>query len=126
MATGRMGREATKFDDDLLRRVEAAVQPGAVIVTLGISRPNRVVSVAPDGILVETERSAARGTGPQLVPAWMVQTAWDHLRSAGTLTQDYLMNVLNVKRSAFVCALLAQLPDVDVQRTRPITLVMSR
>lgn len=97
-----------------------------MIATLGISRPNRIVSIAPDGILVETDRSAALGTGPQLVPAWMVQTAWDHLRSAGTLTNAHLLNVLNVKRSAFVCALLAQLPEVTVQRIRPITLVMGR
>ncbi|MGO9733520.1 hypothetical protein [Mycobacterium sp.] len=33
-----------------------------------------------------------------------------------------LLHELNVKRSAFVCALLAQFPDVVVRSTRPIIL----
>ena len=51
------------FDDELLDRVESAVSPGEVINTLGIARPNRVVSIDRHGILVETERSTDKGTG---------------------------------------------------------------
>ena len=63
--------------------VEHAVRPGQVINTLGIARPNRIVSIDRAGVLVETERSAEKGTGPQLVPAWMIATAWQHLRVHG-------------------------------------------
>ena len=48
--------------------------------------------------------------------------AWHHLRRHGKLTNEELVNELNAKRSAFVCALLAQFPDVVVRSTRPIVL----
>jgi Family of unknown function (DUF6884) len=44
------------------------------------------------------------------------------LRQMGELSQNELLNDLNVKRSAFVCALLAQFPDVVVRSTRPTVL----
>jgi hypothetical protein len=59
---------------------------------------------------------------PQMVPAWMIVAAWEHLRHNGELTHHELLHELNVKRSAFVCALLAQFPDVVVRSTRPIVL----
>jgi hypothetical protein len=52
----------------------------------------------------------------------MVAVAWDRLCKNGSLSQDELLNDLNVKRSAFVCALLAQFPDVVVRQTRPTVL----
>jgi hypothetical protein len=52
----------------------------------------------------------------------MIEVAWDRLCKSGSLRQDELLNDLNVKRSAFVCALLAQFPDVVVRQTRPIVL----
>lgn len=109
--------------ESLKRRIEAAVVPGQVILTLGISHPNRVVAVTDEGVLVETSRSERRGTGPQLVPARMVTVAWEHLARHGRLRQQELLDDLDVKRSAFVCALLAQLEGVDVESTRPVTLV---
>ncbi len=114
------------FDDDLLERVLAAVNPGDVISTLGIARPNWIVSVDREGVTVETERSKDRGTGPQLVPAWMVTTAWEHLGRYGRLSQKELLGPLNVKRSAFVCALLARFPDVDIESTRPVVLGLAQ
>lgn len=109
--------------ESLRRGIEAAVSPGQVILTLGMSRPNRVVAIIDDGVLVETNRSEERASAPQLVPAWMITVAWDHLTRHGRLRQQELLDDLNVKRSAFVCALLAQLDGVDVESTRPVTLV---
>jgi len=82
----------------------------------------RIVSIDRSGIQVETLRSDQRGSGPQTVPAWMIVMAWNHLRQRGELSQTELLNDLNVKRSAFVCALLAQFPDVVVRSTRPTVL----
>jgi hypothetical protein len=75
-----------------------------------------------------TEQTKARGRGPQLVPAWMVQPAWDYLQMHGRMSNRYLLanDGLNVKRSSFVCALLAQLPQIEVASTRPITLRLSQ
>ena len=56
------------------------------------------------------------------MPAWMIVAAWEHLRRNGELTHHELLHELNVKRSAFVCALLAQFPDVVVRSTRPLVL----
>ena len=113
---------STQLDDDLLERVLAAVRPGDEISTLSNKRPNRIVSVGRSGVEVETLRSDRRGSGPQTVPAWMIVAAWHHLRQKGELSQNELLNDLNVKRSAFVCALLAQFPDVVVRSTRPTVL----
>lgn len=110
------------FDEELLDRVERAVRPGQVINTLGIARPNRIVSIDRDGVLVATKRSSDKGTGPQLVPAWMIATAWEHLRLHGRLSNRELLNNLNVKRSAFVCALPSHFAEVEIESLRPIVL----
>jgi hypothetical protein len=102
------------FDDDLFRLVSQAVCPGQVIKTLGKARPNRIVSIGREGLRVETDKSVREGRGPQLVPAWMVSAAWQHLAERGYLSQSELLDDLNVKRSAFVCALLAHFPGVEV------------
>ncbi|GLC10036.1 hypothetical protein Mkiyose1665_44720 [Mycobacterium kiyosense] len=56
----------------------------------------------------------------------MVVGAWEHLCAHGELTQDELLNDLNVKRSAFVCALLAQFEDVMVESAPATTLQLIR
>lgn len=43
----------------------------------------------------------------------MIVVAWDHLSRHGQLSQKQLVNDLNVKRSAFICALLSRLPGVE-------------
>ena len=96
------------------------------VLTLGEpSRPNWVREVTPDGVWVETQRSRAAGRPAQLVEAWMIQSAWEYLQAHGVLTNRFLLSTdgLNVKRSSFVCALLARLPNVSVESTRPITQV---
>jgi len=113
---------ASEFDDQLFDMVSASIQAGTVIMTLTSKRLNRITSVDRAGILVETERSLARDAGPQRVPAWMIATAWERLRDNGELSQQELLNDLNVKRSAFVCALLAKFPDVRIRSTRPTVL----
>ena len=97
-----------ELDDVLFERILAVVAPGDEIYTLTSKRPNRIVSINRNGIEVETLRSEDRDSGPQLVPAWMIVAAWTHLRRNGQLSQDELLNELSVKRSAFVCALLAR------------------
>ncbi|MCK0173896.1 hypothetical protein [Mycolicibacterium sp. F2034L] len=110
------------LDDELLDSLSKVVAVGSVIMTLGTARPNRIVSIGPSGIKVSTEKSERKGTGPQLVPAWMIMAAWKHLRRHGSLTQKHLVDDLNVKRSAFICALLSQLPDVEHATDTPVTL----
>ena len=58
----------------------------------------------------------------------MIQVAWDYLAAHGSLTNRYLLDTdgLNVKRSSFVCALLARLPGVVVASTKPITLSLGQ
>ena len=48
----------------------------------------------------------------------MIQSAWEYLQAHGVLTNRFLLSTdgLNVKRSSFVCALLARLPGVSVAR----------
>ncbi|QXC60740.1 hypothetical protein KSP35_20840 [Aquihabitans sp. G128] len=106
---------------DLLRAVQASTP---VITTIADGRPNWIVGVDERGVRVETEASREKGTGDQLVAAWMLQVAWDHLRTHGSLQNRYLVATsgLSVKRSSAVCALLARLPGVTVASTRPIEL----
>lgn len=105
---------------DLQARVEELLRRTDTVYTLSDGRPNHITSLVDDGIFVETERSST----PQLVPAWMVTVAWEWLTGQGWLTNRHLLadDGLNVKRSSFVCALLATLPGVDVRSRRPIEL----
>ena len=113
---------APELDDGLFDRIAAVVADRYVIETLSIKRPNWISSFDLTGVWVETERSRSRAAGPQLVPAWMFVAAWDRLCTNGILSQVELLNDLNVKRSAFVCAMLAQFPDVVVLQNRPTVL----
>lgn len=111
---------AAEFDDELFDRVSDVVGPGTAILTLSTKNLNRVTTVDRKGVWVETERSMSLGSGPQLVPAWMIVTAWRHLQTNGALSNRELLDDLNVKRSTFVVALLAQFSDVVVKSTEPI------
>jgi hypothetical protein len=101
---------------ELFAAIERALAGGRTVQTLGTGAPNRVTECTPHGLWVETERTHARGVGSELVPGWMIQLAWDTLRAHGELMNKYLLanDGLNVKRSSFVCALLARLPGVEV------------
>ncbi len=108
-----------ELDDALLSRIRAVVRPGDEITTLTSKRPNVIAGIDRDGIWVETLRSKSNGSGPQLVPAWMIEVAWNQLQKNGFLSQTELLRELNVKRSAFVMALLARFSDVDVHPNGP-------
>ena len=113
-----------ELDPQLLYELRSAIQPDSVITTLANGKPNRIVEIRSDGVVIETERSRKLERDPELVPAWMLQTAWDHLRTTHRLSNRELLATdrLNVKRSSAVCALLAHLPGVVVSSSRPIVL----
>jgi hypothetical protein len=123
-AAGTVSAPLEVLEPGLLAQIEVALAADPVVVTLSDGRPNRVTEVTPDGVWVETERSRRLGRPPQLVEAWMIQSAWEYLEAHGTLSNRFLLSGdgLNVKRSSFVCALLGRLPEVTVRSTRPITL----
>lgn len=114
-----------ELDDELYNRIASVVEAGDEIETLSISRPNWISSFDRSGVWVETGRSRARGSGPQLVPAWMIAVAWERLSKRGDLSHTELLGEMNVKRSAFVCALLARFPDVVVRQSRPTVLELA-
>ncbi|OBB19694.1 hypothetical protein A5761_00675 [Mycolicibacterium setense] len=120
--TGGSQKNAAELDDDLLERITEVVAGSDVVETLSNKRTNWITSFDRTGVWVETERSRARASGPQRVPAWMIVVAWEQLRKNGTLSHIELLNDLKVMRSAFVCALLAQFPDVVVVQDRPAVL----
>lgn len=113
------------FSNDLLHKIDKSVSCGQKIFTLAQGLPNKIVDISPAGVLVETDRSIKRGTGPQLVDAWMLELAWDYLKSRGQLSNAVLLNELHVNRSSAVCAILAKLNEVDVVSTKPILLQMA-
>ncbi len=113
------GARDEEMDPDLLRRLSTVVPPGGTIRTIANSRPNEVVDMRPEGVWINTEKSA-RASGPQLVPAWMLNEAWRRLSDDRVLPNTELIKT--VKRSSAVLALLAQLPEVTIASTRPIVL----
>lgn len=121
-----MGHPVT-WSTELMNHVARFVRPGAELHTLGTGRPNWVVDLSTDGILIHTERSKKMGE-PELVEGWMVQAAWDYLVERGELTNASLVATdgLNVKRSSAVCAVLAELPEVSIVSKHPIVLTMRR
>lgn len=112
------------MDAGLWELVRATFRAGDVVHTLVAQRPNTVTEISRAGIWVETTRSRAAGTGPQLVEPWMLDVAWAALLADGELTNRRLLDDLRVHRSSFVCALLARLPGVRVAGRRPIRLVL--
>jgi len=117
-----------RFEPDLLGLLQRAVPVGSTISTLAEGRPNLIVDITEHGVYVETGRSRSRQAGAQLVPAWMLQLAWDYLQRYGELSNRYLLAAdgLNVKRSSAVCAILARLPGITVTSTKPIVLRAGR
>jgi phage tail protein X len=109
-----------RFPTALEARLRSLLADTDVVHTLSEGRPNRITELLDDAVYVMTERSSV----PQPVPAWMVTVAWEQLTTTGRLTAKYLVanDGLNVKRSSFVCALLATLPDVTVVSRHPIEL----
>jgi HKD family nuclease len=76
---------------DLWELLRLAVTPGTVVHTIAEGAPNRAVEISREAVWIETERSARLGRGPEAVPAWMLNVAWDHLVANGTLTNAFLV-----------------------------------
>lgn len=112
------------LDETLERYLRTTMNREGFVTTLSNGRVNRIDGVSRDGVTVSTDASDEKGAGPQLVPAWMLNVAWNHLRVTGSLTNRYLLasDGLNVKRSSAVCALLATVPGVTIASSRPIEL----
>jgi len=100
------------FEPLLLAQLQREVERRPVFLTLSQGKPNRVVELNAHGLYIETDASTAKGNPPQLVPSWMFELAYETLRARGRLTQQEVLNTLNIKRSAAVCAVLARLDDV--------------
>lgn len=119
--TSKARREA--IAPGLLAELMRARQKDPVFMTLGPTpRPNRLVELTPSEAWVETERTLKEGTGPQSVPAWMLNLAWEYLRAKGSLSNTVLLRELRVHRSSAVCALLARTRQVDQLPARGIVL----
>jgi len=110
------------FSPDLDALMRSTFHLGQTVKTISQGQANKIVEILPTGILMGTERTESRGTGPQLVDAWMIELAWDSLKSCGELSNTTLLNELKVHRSSAVCALLAHFEGVRVVSTRPILL----
>jgi len=111
------------LDPELFRLVSEAAMANPQFYTLGPTpRPNYVAEVTAAGLYVETERSRQRTGGPELIEPWMLNLAWEVLRSRGTLTNRELLNELRVHRSSAVCAILARLPGVSAEKGHGIRL----
>jgi hypothetical protein len=120
---GAAAEGAEELEPELLALVSAAAREDPIFRTLGPDpRPNRVAEVTPSEVLVETARSRERTGGPASIPAWMLNLAWDELRSRGKLSNRTLLGDLRVHRSSAVCAILARLPGVEVVPGRTIVL----
>ena len=115
-------RPEDELEPELLARLASVISVGTTINTLSDARPNRILEFNRAGIRVETDRSLSRSVPAEHVEPRMIRIAWDWLKSHGELENRVLLNELRVHRSSFVCALLAQLPEVEVTSRRPIRL----
>ena len=79
---------------------------GKVIHTLSRNCPNEITAVDYNGIWVMTRKSSPKS---KQVPKWMFKRAIEHLLEHRNLSNDTLLNELNVKRSSFVMAALSRL-----------------
>jgi hypothetical protein len=122
----RVVAPAEVLEPALLAAIEAAVAVDPEVVTISDCRVNRIHEVTADGVWVETQRAREAGRPPQFVPAWMIQITWDRLQAHGRLSNRFLLadDGLNVKRSSFMCALLARPEGVEVGSVRPIELLL--
>ena len=112
--TPRAGEQVEEpFEPGLYKALRAEVRRDPVFRTISRGRPNRVTELTPVEALIETERSRARTSGAESIPAWMFNLAWDRLRSFGILTNKELCDDMRVHRSAAVCAMLARVPGVE-------------
>jgi hypothetical protein len=107
---------------EMIVRVLRDLAGGDPIVTLSQNQINYVKRVDRENAWVETRKSIAEGTGPQPIPIDWIEGSFDTLQEKGVLTRRDLGPKAS-KRSAFIFALLARLPEVE-SSANPITLRM--
>jgi HKD family nuclease len=118
---------AEVLEGGLLALISAAWRSNPIFKTLGSRpQPNLVTEITPSAVYVETERSRRKRDGAAEIPAWMLNLAWDHLRTHGVLTNGTLLKELRVHRSSAVCAILARLPGVATSSKGGITLTWAK
>ena len=113
------------IDDELFQKLTAAVPKGTVVETLKQRAPNTVLQWKPEGALVETGRTrqkAGQGKG-ELIPAHMFNDTWRELTARGSLSLSHLRDEMKVMRASGICAILAHLPEVEVEPGRDVRLV---
>lgn len=111
------------IEPELFSALQSACEENPVFLTLGRDpKPNHVVELNSSGALVETVATDRKNTSAQLVPAWMLNIAWDYLRAKGALSNSTLLNDLRVHRSSAVCAMLGRVPGVRVTSAKPVVL----
>lgn len=71
----------SEFSPELYALLQDNAREGAVVTTLSTGNPDRISSLDRTGVGVETGRTRVQGTGPQLVPAWMVEEGWQRLKA---------------------------------------------
>jgi hypothetical protein len=87
------------------RDICSTIEPGMTIFTLGRDRPNEIVEISDDGILVKTTSE------PKMVSMEMIIKAWLNLVNDGVLFRDEHEKA--TYRSSFICALFSRLYYVD-------------
>lgn len=107
----------------LLTAIRGALPEGTVIPTVSRGKPNTIAQISSVGVYIKTERS---GEKPELVEAWMLELGAEVLLRDGQLTNRHLLHDLHVHRSSAVCAMLAQLPEVEIVSTNPIELRLAQ
>lgn len=91
-----------------------------VIYTLAIRRYNKITGIDNDGIFVMTEKSSPNS---EPVPKGMFEKAITYLIEHGSLSNDTLLNELNVMRSSFVMAALSRLEYIGYE-TNPLRIFL--
>jgi hypothetical protein len=113
----RSVRNPDRLPTELLDRIRSVVVEGDTIWTVANGKRTVIHEIGAEGIRVETDRSSDNGTGPQLVPAALINRDWERLQSTGQL----LLRETS-RRGSFCCGLFSLFPDVEVRPTRPVEL----
>ena len=107
---------------EALRDILNGSSGGAPIGSLDRGSPNWIVGWSDQAVMVETEASRRKASGAQAVPmAWIVET-YETLQRKRSLSRGDLGTQAS-HRSAFIFALLAQLPGIS-HSTQPIRLIV--
>ncbi len=115
LATGTVTHSADRFSvaiRELLRRLEG----GQPIRSVSQGKPNWIVGFDSSNVFVETNSSRSKGKNARPVPLKWIVESYRTLASAGFLDGSNL-GFQASHRSAFIFALLSNMPSVRVERS---------